>query len=203
MFDTSKQFQIRIQSGGPKTAIVRWPTDQEWAERARRRKTVRRFLGRGKSQAEVLDRASADRMLWDKIVIEPAHEYDDAEIAAFIGRLEYTDVLSVERHGEQFVIEMQVTDLTRGGEPVFVVTHTLRMPTQAQVQQYGRSSQGRVDGRREQTTIVRLEAGGELYDAVLVAAEGYSGAVPLPHKDDAVMELLQSISVTDEDDPEQ
>lgn len=202
MFQTNAEFQLSIQSGGRKTAVVRWPTDQEWADRARRKKTIRRWLGRGKSSVDTVDREVADRELWQKIVIQQPDNIDDAEIAAFLGRLEYTEILSTERLPGEVVIETQVTDLIRNGEPAFVSKHVLREPTQAQVQNYGKKAIHRLDGRREQISTIRLEAGGELYDALLVRSEGYSGDTPLPHKDDVVMELLQAIAAPEDDDPE-
>ena len=202
MFNTQAEIQLSIQSGGKKTAVVRWPTDSEWAERSRRKKTVRRWMGRGKSTVEILDREAADRELWQKIVIQAPEDLDDAEIGAFLGRLEFTEVLSSERFADQITIEIQVTDLIRNGEPAFVSKHTLKIPTQAQIRAYGMKAIHRVDGRREQISTVRLEAGGELYDAVVVSSEGYSGPTPLPHKDEVVMELLQSISTGEDDDPE-
>jgi hypothetical protein len=202
VFNTQAEFQISIQSGGRKTAVVRWPTDQEWADRARRKKTVRRWLGRGKSSVETTDREAADRELWQKIVIQAPDGLDDAEIGALLARMEFTEVLSSERFGEEVTVELQVTDLIRNGEPAYVSKHTLRMPTQAQVKTYGLKAIHRVDGRREQISTIRLEAGGELYDALIVKVEGYTGATPLPHKDDVVMEILQVISIAEDDDPE-
>jgi hypothetical protein len=203
MLFNSKQagFQIHIQSAGRKVATVRWPTDEEWAERARRMKTVRRFLGRGQSKPDVLGRDEANRALWEKIVLE-APALDAADIRAFLHVLESTEVLDVRRVGERVEIEMQVTSVTVGGEPLYVTRHVLRLPTQAQMQSYGRNSISRVDGRREQISTVRLEAGGELYDALVESVDGYEGAVPLPHKDDVVSELLAAITLEDDEDPE-
>ena len=55
VFDAAKPFVVPILSGGEKQCEVRFPTDDEWCAWARAQRTVRRFLGRGKSQSEDLD----------------------------------------------------------------------------------------------------------------------------------------------------
>jgi hypothetical protein len=55
VFDSTKPFVVPILSGGEKRCEVRYPTDDEWCAWARSQRTVRRFLGRGKSQSEDLD----------------------------------------------------------------------------------------------------------------------------------------------------
>ncbi len=207
MFDTTKQFEIAIQSGGRKTAVVRWPTDEEFAARAKARKIVRKTLGRGKTSTDTMGHAEADAELWKRIVIEAPEGIDEAEIGAFLARLTFTDALEVERHGGEITITLQVTDFTRGGDPVFVTRHTLRLPTQRQIRDYSLRSVSRVDQGRQQVITTKLEAGGELYDQLLVSVEGYGTGeaklpTPLPHKDDVVMELLGATAVAEDDDPE-
>ena len=54
-FDASKSIVVPILSGGEKRCEVRFPTDAEWCAWARAQRTVRHFLGRGKSQSEELE----------------------------------------------------------------------------------------------------------------------------------------------------
>jgi hypothetical protein len=200
MFDTTKQFELRIRSGGEKRAVVRWPTDQEWAALAAARKIVRRFLGRGRSITELQSREAAERELWSAICVEDSvPPADAAEISAFIARLEFTQVLDSIVDGDMVKVTLQVTDFTRCGDPVFVTEHVLRVPTQAQMQQWARSSTSRMEDRRSVITTIRLEASGELYDQLLVSNSGYTGAVPLRHKADVVDEVVDRISLEDGD----
>ena len=54
VFDAAKLLAVPILSGGEKSCEVRFPSDDEWCAWARAQRTVRHFLGRGKSQSEDL-----------------------------------------------------------------------------------------------------------------------------------------------------
>ena len=54
VFDVGKTLVVPILSGGEKRCEVRFPNDEEWCNWARSQRTVRHFLGRGKSQSEDL-----------------------------------------------------------------------------------------------------------------------------------------------------
>jgi hypothetical protein len=199
MFDQSKELLVKILSGGEKACRVRYPTDAEWAARTRQQKAVRRLLGRGKSQYEVTGAEEADAALLAKIRLDKdGVEFDVAEAAKVIERLERCQVLDVERAGDRFRIEMRVA----GGR----VVHVLKIPTQKDVLDYGRASVHAVDGRREQEIRLALEPAAELWAKVRVAVEGYANAeaVPIVHKDVAVVELLAQVeALQEEDDPEE
>ena len=51
VFDAGRQVEVQLRSvEGTKTVKVRFPTDEEWTERQRRRKIVIKQLGRGISE---------------------------------------------------------------------------------------------------------------------------------------------------------
>ena len=51
VFDAGRQVEVQLRSAeGTKTVKVRFPTDEEWTERQRRRKIVIKQLGRGISE---------------------------------------------------------------------------------------------------------------------------------------------------------
>lgn len=56
-----------ILSGGEKTCTVRYPTDEEWCAWARQQRTMRHFLGRGKSQSEDVNLAQINAELFEGI----------------------------------------------------------------------------------------------------------------------------------------
>lgn len=169
MFDPTKEFLVKILSGTEKACRVRYPPDEEWCARTRRQKAVRRLLGRGRSQYEVAGTEESDAALLAKIRLDnDGAEFDAAEAAKVIERLERCQVLDIERAGDRFRIEMRVA----GGR----VAHFLKIPTQKDVLDYGRAS-----------------------------VEGYANpeAVPIVHKDVAVVELLAQVEAfQEEDEPE-
>ena len=89
VFDAAKPFVVPILSGGEKSCEVKFPTDDQWCAWARAQRTVRRFLGRGKSQSEDLDLPKINAELFTKIRTDKdGPVFDDAEAGMVIGRIE-------------------------------------------------------------------------------------------------------------------
>ena len=195
VFDATKPFVVPILSGGEKQCEVRFPTDDEWCGWARSQRTVRRFLGRGKSQSEELDLPKINAELFAKIRTDKdGPEFDDAEAGMVIGRIERTTITSIEREGNNYRIAMKV--------PGARVMHVLRMPTAKEMQDHERASTSVVAARRSVETRAFLEPSGELYDKLHVSHGGYAGAVPIVHKSAAVAEVIAQLSIEADDDPE-
>ena len=195
VFDAAKPFVVPILSGGEKQCEVRFPTDEEWCSWARSQRTVRRFLGRGKSQSEDLDLPRINAELFAKIRTDKdGTEFDDAEAGMVIARIERSTVLGVEREGIDYRIDMKT--------PGARVTHVLRMPTAKEMQDHERASTSVVAARRSVETRAFLEPSGALYDKLHVSHEGYAGPVPIVHKSAAVSEVIAQLSIEGDDDPE-
>ena len=195
VFDPAKPFVVPILSGGEKKCEVRFPTDDEWCAWARSQRTVRRFLGRGKSQSEDLDLPKINADLFAKIRTDKdGPEFDEAEAGMVVGRIERCTVLNVEREGINYRIEMKV--------PGARVTHVLRMPTAKEMLDHERASTSVVAARRSIETRAFLEPSGALYDKLHVSHNGYAGAVPIVHKSAAVSEVIAQLAVEADDDPE-
>jgi hypothetical protein len=198
MFDQSREFIVKILSGGEKVCTVRYPTDEEWCTRTRAQKAIRHILGRGRTQYEVHNAEEADTELFAKIrKDQDGSEFDSAEAAKVVERLERCQVLDAEREGDRFRIEMRVA----GGR----VVHVLKIPTQKDVLEYGRASVRAVDSRRQQEIRLALEPSADLWTKVCGSVEGYANAegVPIVHKDVAIVELLAQVEAAqEEDDPE-
>jgi hypothetical protein len=173
MFDASKPIVVPILSGGEKRCEVRFPTDEEWCFWARAQRTIRHFLGRGKSQSEDIDLPKINAELFRKIRIDQdGPEFDDAEAGMVIGRVERCQVASIEREGVNYRIEMKVP-----GASV-------------------------VAARRSVETRAFLEPSGALYDKLHVSHDGYAGDVPIVHKSAAVSEVIAQLAIEADDDPE-
>ena len=195
LFDASKPIVVPILSGGEKRCEVRFPMDEEWCAWARAQRTIRHFLGRGKSQSEDVDLPKINADLFKKIRIDKdGPEFDDAEAGMAIARVERSQVTDILREGVNYRIEMKV--------PGARVTHVLRMPTAKEMQDHERASTTVVAARRSVETRAFLEPSGALYDKLHLSHEGYAGAVPIVHKSAAVSEVIAQLAVEGDDDPE-
>lgn len=199
MFDQSKEFVLKILSGGEKICTVRYPTDAEWCERVRKSKTVRTYLGRDKQLVDRSASERADAELLAKIRVdggEPA--FDKAEAYRAMGRLDRAQLLSVERAGDQYRVAMRV--------PGADVVHILRMPTAGDALEYERSTTKVSETRNRRESAIDLENLAAIYDRLRVSVEGYAGNVPVNHKGAAVVDVMDAYerdSESEEDlDPE-
>lgn len=198
LFDSKKHFNIPIVSGEEKRCVLRFPTDEEWIQRAARQKSIRHFLGRGNSRSDVPNAEKIDAELFERIRQDKdGAPFDAAEASAAIARLERARVTSATREGGLYRIELKVPGAT--------TVHVLKPPTKAQQLEYGRASVRITDGRREQTTSVNLQPSAKLYDDLVQGPpENYAGAVPIVHKDIVLVEILALIQALEDedDDPE-
>lgn len=196
MFDRGKQFQVRIKSGGTKTAILSWPTDEQWCERTRKQRIVRRMMGGAMSEPEWPDREKVNAELFAAVRID-GDPHDEYEAVLSLERLERADLVSVDDIGGD-VFEIIVA--VHGGVET---THRLRIPTARESARYESKRVSRMDKGRESITRVSLEPVGELYDACVKSFTGYAEGQqpPIVHKVKAVFALLQALE-DDEPDPE-
>jgi len=195
VFDASKPIVVPILSGGEKRCEVRFPTDEEWCGWARAQRTIRHFLGRGKSQTEDIDLPKINAELFAKIRIDKdGPMFDDAEAGMVIGRVERSTVTGIAREGNSYRIEMKV--------PGARVAHVLRMPSAKEVQEHDRASTSVIAARRSVETRAFLEPSGALYDRLHVSHEGYAADVPIVHKSAAVSEVMAQMVIESDDDPE-
>lgn len=195
MFDRNKEFIVRILSGEEKRCTVRFPTDAEWAERTRKRRVIRRNIGRGQTEVEVPDPTGPDSDLFAKICSNgDAEHFNEAERAKVIRRLERCEVIAAEREGDSFRIKIAI--------PGGIALHVLRIPMQADVLRYGNTSVKTIDNRRTQDLKLSLEPSAELWQKVIIEAEGYASQadVPIVHKDVVVLELLNQVELAEQAD---
>jgi hypothetical protein len=194
-FDAAKTLVVPILSGGAKQCEVRFPTDAEWAAWAKSQRTVRHFLGRGKSQSEELELPKINAELFEKIRVDKdGPVFDEAEAGMVIGRVERCTVASVEREGDNYRMAMKV--------PGAKVEHVLRMPTAKEMQEHERASTSVVAARRSVETRAFLEPSGLLYDKLHISHDGYAGEVPIVHKAAAVSEVIAQLAIDGDEDPE-
>ncbi|MBI2818125.1 MAG: hypothetical protein HYX72_14415 [Acidobacteria bacterium] len=187
IFDSSRQVEIKLQSSeGTKTVTVRFPTDEEWAERQRRRKIIIKQLGRGISETIIPESNETDAALFAKIRVGDEPEVDGFEATRILEQLSQADVDDVIQEGGAFRVLTRV--------PGGTAAHVLRMPSAKDVIEYRRNFARILDlPYNKQELTVNLGAAGMLYQKLCQASEGYSGAVPLIHQAVAVKAAIDAL----------
>ncbi len=190
VFDSGRVVALKLNSpSGIKTVRVRFPSDEEWSGRQRRRKVIVKNLGRGMSETTVAGGEEVDAALLAKIrADEDAVEVDPFEASRIVEQLSQADVDDVVPVGGSFRVVMRVL----GG----TTTHLLKMPSAKDVFEYRRGFLRAIDlqyGRQEIT--VNLPAAGILYKKLAEATEGYAGAVPIIHQAVAVKAAIDALDM--------
>jgi hypothetical protein len=160
-----------------KPVRVRFPTDEEWIDRQKKRKVIVKQLGRGVSETTIPDSADADAALLAKIRLpeENAPEVDAFEASRIMEQLSQADVDDVVQEGDAFRVTLRVL----GG----TVSHVLRMPSAKDVFEYRRGFARVLDlPYNRQELIINLAPAATLFKKLLESSEGYSGEVPIIHQ---------------------
>ena len=160
-----------------KTVRVRFPSDEEWIDRQRRRKVIVKQLGRGVSETSIPNSEDADAALLAKIRVpeESAPEVDAFEASRIIEQLSQAEVDDVVQVGDGFSVTLRVL----GG----TVTHLLKMPSAKDVFEYRRGFARVLDlPYNRQELMINLAPAGVLYKKLAQTAEGYAGDAPVIHQ---------------------
>jgi len=189
MFDANQTISMNLRApGGVKAIRVRFPSDEDWIERQRRRKVIIKQLGRGISETIIHQAEEADAALLAKIRVpeENAPDVDAFEAGRIIEQLSQADVDDVGQEGDTFRVTMRVL----GG----TVTHLLKMPSAKDVFDYRRGFARVLDlpYNRQELTI-NLGAAGALFKKLLESSEGYAGEVPIIHQAVAVKAAIDAL----------
>lgn len=187
VFDASRQVEIKLQSAeGAKTVTVRFPTDEEWIERQRRRKIIIKQLGRGVSETVVPGSEDADAELLAKLRVGDGPEVDAFEATRILEQLSQADVDDVIPEAGAFRVLVRV--------PGGITAHILRMPSAKDVIEYRRAFARILDlPFNKQELTVNLSAAGDLYKKLCQGTEGYAGAVPIIHQGVAVKAAIDAL----------
>ena len=194
VFDAGRQVEIQLRSAeGTKTVKVRFPTDEEWTERQRRRKIVIRQMGRGISETVIPSSEDVDAALFAKIRAEEGPEVDAFEASRIIEQLSQADVDDVVPEAGAFRVSMRV--------PGGLTAHLLRMPSAKDVIEYRRGFARVLDlPFNKQELTINLAPAGALYQKLIQSAEGYAGAVPIIHQAVAVKAAIDGLEAGFQED---
>jgi hypothetical protein len=189
MFDANQTIAMNLRTPeGLKTVRLRFPTDEEWIERQKKRKVIVKQLGRGVSETTIPDSAEADAALLAKIRVaeENAPEVDAFEASRIIEQLSQAEVDDVVQVGDGFRVTMRVL----GG----TVSHVLRMPSAKDVFEYRRGFARVLDlPYNRQELIINLGAAAALFKKLIESSEGYAGDVPIIHQAVAVKAAIDAL----------
>jgi hypothetical protein len=196
MFDAKQPITIHLRTpDGVKPVRVRFPTDEEWLDRQKKRKIIVKQLGRGVSETTIPDSAEADAALLAKIRVpeENAPEVDAFEASRIIEQLSQADVDDVVQEGDAFRVTLRVLGGTVG--------HVLRMPSAKDVFEYRRGFARVLDlPYNRQELIINLAPAAALFKKLLESSEGYSGDVPITHQAVAVKAAIDALDAGFQED---
>jgi len=180
----------------PKTASLRLPTNDEMLVRLAQQKSIRRSMGRRKSQTEFVPNPKADIDLFSKIRLDKdGPEFDEFEAGNAISKLTFCEITGCQRNGETYDITLN----TLFGETV----HHVKVPTLRDISIYRRTVVSAIDLPHNQEELrFRIEPAVDLYKLVAVAADGYAdsielSAIPPHHMSAVVVELIQAMDDLD------
>ena len=157
VFDASRQISIKLNTPeGTKAVTVRFPTDEEWTERKRRRKIIIKQLGRGISETVIPGSEEADAELLAKLRVGDGPEVDGFEATRILEQLSQADVDDALQEAGAFRVLVRV--------PGGLTAHLLRMPSAKDVIEYRRAFARILDlPFNKQELTVNLGAAGTLY----------------------------------------
>jgi hypothetical protein len=178
MFDTTSEivFKDRLVAGGQEV-IMRWPSDVEWGERARRTKILLKTLGRGIRESKVESGDTALK-LFDRIKLNGAPTLTLGEATLIVEVLGKCSVTDVQLNGAEASVTLQVM----GG----AVTHHLKLPTADHVMSLKTAIVTHELPYGVQDIRIPLEPGARMYEACNGRSDDYNNQIPALHKDAAL-----------------
>jgi len=196
VFDATRPIAIQLRTPeGVKTVRVKFPSDEDWVQRQRKRKVIIKQLGRGISETTIPNSEDVDSALLAKIRTEEEPAVDSFEASKVIEQLGQIEVDDVTQVGDAFRVITRVL----GG----TTTHLVKMPSAKDVFEYRRGFARVLDlpYNRQELTI-NMTAAGALYKKLVEESEGYAGEVPLIHQAAAVKAAIDALDAAFQEDAE-
>jgi len=187
MFDTQSEIHITARIASGKTELaMRFPSDNEWSERARLRKIVIKRGGRGMSESRSEPNSDYDLKIYEAAKLNGAPALTPAEATRILDLLGTCEILGVELGSDDATVTLRVL----GGE----VHHTLNQPTAEQVLDFRKkAAKSREMPYNMAEVRILLEPGAKLWDACHGASEDYPNGVPALHKDAAARAVIDAL----------
>jgi hypothetical protein len=175
-FDVNQPVKAKVvRPEGDLSITLRFPTDDEWIERSRRRKSRSRNLGNGKMQNIPQGPDPKDADLVKNLIVGEALDFDVHEAKRILDRLSTAAVDGdIVREGANLRIPLKVFSAP--------TVHVIRIPSERERGEFLQASgvptvsQGNID-----TYGFNLGAAAELYPKLRKEAIGYVGNVSVVH----------------------
>src|SRR5581483_5795353 len=134
MFDPAQPIEVRLNTAaGIKSMSVRFPKNDEWIERAKKRRIVTTQLGRGRSVTQVADSDEIDLGFCHQLAVDKSDiEIDGTEATRIIEMLGAATAIDIAESGNMFVITLLVV----GGRKTI---HNLTIPSTPDIDRFRRA----------------------------------------------------------------
>ncbi len=197
LFDLEKPIKAKVvRPDGDVLITLRYPSNEQWIERSRRRKIRTRNLGGGKSQSIPQSPDPQDAELVNSLRIDESPEVDEYEAKRIL------DSLGSVQIDEEPVREGSIIRVPMRARGIDLV-HALRIPTERERGSFLESSgipvisHGSID-----TYGFNLGAAEATYRQLCQESIGYKGMVPVPHMLAAINAAFEFIDKQLEGDDE-
>ncbi len=187
-FDASQPITKKVRTPrGIEKISIRFPSDDEWIERQRKRKIVTKDLGGGKTETTVSNSEEIDADLLSKVRLDDgAIENDGCEAGFIFDSLQSAEVIGdIPFESGQFKVTLRVF-----GD--IETTHVLRMPTPKEEMNYYKHKSSSFDLGSITQSIINLAFCADLYKALSVSNTGYVGTVPVVHQGFMVQVIMRA-----------
>jgi hypothetical protein len=179
-------FIVEFQGQDLRRFEVRYPPAAFWKDRTKAQKIQRKSEG-GKMRSKVGETRALDmKQVQSGLIAGPDDfdEYDAEYIIDLLARCTAQDVTMIEPN------IYRVQALAFGGEEVSV---DLRTPSRRQAVRHRDDSADMYSTSGGSATIVTIQPTIDLFEALLVASNGYvDGAIPVPHMDVYLQQVLET-----------
>lgn len=186
-FAIGEPFEIPVLTAeGIIPVPLRWPSDEEWSKRNKKRKILIRNLGRGMSETVPPDPSEDDVELFKSLAINGAPSLSAPEAQRVLETIAFADVVDVTLNGMEAIVKMRVV--------TGIVHHHLKMPTTDQILNWRRAAVHSWDLPHNMRQLrVDIEPGARLWDSCQGHSDDYDGPIPAIHKDQATRGLVEHL----------
>lgn len=191
MFSVQDVFNLNFRSRGPVWCKLAFPSDQQMEERTKRQKLIRKDLGRGNTDTTFTPILDYDMELYRDLVKEESREFEKHEASKAIKMLLDSQKLS----DPIFLGDSQVqVELIVCGD--VETRHILNEPSLADADGFESRAVKTNYGNGMTETRFSILPAIELYDRLLVKAEGYTEGtrIPAAHKSEVISAMFKLVN---------
>lgn len=177
--------KMRTAAAGVAEVALKFPSDDDWNERARKTRHLHKSIGRGITEPSV-EYGDVDLRIYERVKLNGSPALTELEATRMMELCASAAVTKLELAGDGAQVEMKVM----GG----TVRHSLeRLPTTDEAHKLNKSALMRQHPRGLTEFRIYLEPAAKLYDACGGKSEDYLYAIPVIHKYTVIREVINEI----------